>query len=68
MKGSPDKLRMMRILFPHEEKSKLGKQKSKFGEIHEHHRKNCWDLNNKNSGGYIKKKDIWMQLQKVVTD
>jgi len=57
---------MMRILFLHEEKSKLGK-KSKFGEIHEHHRKNCWDLNNKNSGGYIKKK-IYGWLQKVVTD
>ena len=55
MNGSPDRLRMMRILFPHEEKSKLGKKKSQFGEIHEHHRKNCWDLNNKISGGYIKK-------------
>lgn len=49
-------------------KASWEKRKSKFGEIHEHRRKNCWDLNNKNSGGYIKKKDIWMQLQKVVTD
>lgn len=24
-------------------------------EIHEHHRKNCWDLNSKNNGGYITK-------------